>query len=99
MNLLMRTLKGTQLLNTAICRKRLFSSMKAISASNIDSQLDQFYRKSLDDSDFFDVRELVSVYSCFDANMHLGHKRDSGHDSFQQYLYGTRLDVSNRFGF
>jgi len=63
------------------------------SRSSLDVQLEKFYTQSLEADDFFDVKKIVSMEECFDARMHLGHKRDCWHDGFQEYLYGNRLDV------
>jgi len=63
------------------------------SRSSLDVQLEKFYTQSLEADDFFDVKKIVSMEECFDARMHLGHKRDCWHDGFQEYIYGNRLDV------
>ena len=43
--------------------------------------------------DYFNVRELYSVKSLFDAGVHLGHKRGVWNPLMKPYLYGDRHDT------
>ncbi|XP_036892567.1 28S ribosomal protein S2, mitochondrial isoform X2 [Sturnira hondurensis] len=43
-------------------------------------------------SDFFNVKELFSVRSLFDARVHLGHKAGCRHRFMEPYIFGCRLD-------
>ncbi|XP_036983712.2 28S ribosomal protein S2, mitochondrial [Artibeus jamaicensis] len=43
-------------------------------------------------SDFFNVKELFSVRSLFDARVHLGHKAGCRHRFMEPYIFGSRLD-------
>ncbi|EDV28036.1 uncharacterized protein TRIADDRAFT_21033 [Trichoplax adhaerens] len=40
--------------------------------------------------DFFDVRQLYSIKSLFDAGVHLGHKTGVWNPLMKQYIYGDR---------
>ncbi|XP_068105250.1 small ribosomal subunit protein uS2m [Hyperolius riggenbachi] len=42
--------------------------------------------------DFFNVKELFSVQTLFDARVHLGHKRGCRHRLMEPYIFGHRLD-------
>ncbi|XP_060009952.1 small ribosomal subunit protein uS2m [Lagenorhynchus albirostris] len=42
--------------------------------------------------DFFNVKELFSVRSLFDARVHLGHKAGCRHRFMEPYIFGSRLD-------
>ncbi|XP_066896494.1 small ribosomal subunit protein uS2m isoform X2 [Kogia breviceps] len=42
--------------------------------------------------DFFNVKELFSVRSLFDARVHLGHKVGCRHRFMEPYIFGSRLD-------
>ncbi|MBW02106.1 28S ribosomal protein S2, mitochondrial, partial [Eschrichtius robustus] len=42
--------------------------------------------------DFFNVKELFSVRSLFDARVHLGHKAGCRHRFMEPYIFGNRLD-------
>ncbi|MBZ3885157.1 28S ribosomal protein S2, mitochondrial [Sciurus carolinensis] len=54
------------------------------------------HRKILEEplkhSDFFNVKELFSVKSLFDARVHLGHKAGCRHRFMEPYIFGSRLD-------
>ncbi|XP_008842161.1 28S ribosomal protein S2, mitochondrial [Nannospalax galili] len=43
-------------------------------------------------SDFFNVKELFSVKSLFEARVHLGHKAGCRHRFMEPYIFGSRLD-------
>ncbi|KAI5253615.1 28S ribosomal protein S2, mitochondrial [Manis pentadactyla] len=43
-------------------------------------------------ADFFNVKELFSVRSLFDARVHLGHKAGCRHRFMEPYIFGSRLD-------
>nr|XP_010952759.2 28S ribosomal protein S2, mitochondrial [Camelus bactrianus] len=43
-------------------------------------------------SDFFNVKELFSVRSLFDARVHLGHKAGCRHRFMEPFIFGSRLD-------
>ncbi|XP_021562540.1 28S ribosomal protein S2, mitochondrial [Carlito syrichta] len=43
-------------------------------------------------SDFFNVKELFSLKSLFDARVHLGHKAGCRHRFMEPYIFGSRLD-------
>uniref|UniRef100_A0A8C8UP73 Small ribosomal subunit protein uS2m n=1 Tax=Peromyscus maniculatus bairdii TaxID=230844 RepID=A0A8C8UP73_PERMB len=45
----------------------------------------------LQHSDFFNVKELFSVKSLFDARVHLGHKAGCRHRFMEPYIFGNRL--------
>ncbi|XP_076562481.1 small ribosomal subunit protein uS2m isoform X1 [Arvicanthis niloticus] len=45
----------------------------------------------LQHSDFFNVKELFSVKSLFEARVHLGHKAGCRHRFMEPYIFGNRL--------
>ncbi|KAF6327695.1 mitochondrial ribosomal protein S2 [Rhinolophus ferrumequinum] len=53
---------------------------------------DRILREPLRHSDFFNVKELFSVRSLFDARVHLGHKAGCRHRFMEPYIFGSRLD-------
>lgn len=61
------------------------------SSSNTDLQ-DRILMEPLRHSDFFNVKELFSVRSLFDARVHLGHKAGCRHRFMEPYIFGSRLD-------
>ncbi|KAG8542598.1 hypothetical protein GDO81_026436 [Engystomops pustulosus] len=42
--------------------------------------------------DFFNVKELLSIRTLFDARVHLGHKKGCRHRLMESYIFGCRLD-------
>uniref|UniRef100_A0A671FW95 Small ribosomal subunit protein uS2m n=1 Tax=Rhinolophus ferrumequinum TaxID=59479 RepID=A0A671FW95_RHIFE len=60
-------------------------------SSDTDLQ-DRILREPLRHSDFFNVKELFSVRSLFDARVHLGHKAGCRHRFMEPYIFGSRLD-------
>ncbi|XP_040322500.1 small ribosomal subunit protein uS2m, partial [Herpailurus yagouaroundi] len=53
---------------------------------------DRILNEPLKHSDFFNVKELFSVRSLFDARVHLGHKAGCRHRFMEPYIFGSRLD-------
>ncbi|XP_033094489.1 28S ribosomal protein S2, mitochondrial isoform X1 [Trachypithecus francoisi] len=53
---------------------------------------DKILNEPLKHSDFFNVKELFSVRSLFDARVHLGHKAGCRHRFMEPYIFGSRLD-------
>uniref|UniRef100_A0A8C3VPR3 Small ribosomal subunit protein uS2m n=1 Tax=Catagonus wagneri TaxID=51154 RepID=A0A8C3VPR3_9CETA len=52
---------------------------------------DRVLSEPLKHSDFFNVKELFSVRSLFDARVHLGHKAGCRHRFMEPYIFGSRL--------
>ncbi|XP_004483254.1 small ribosomal subunit protein uS2m isoform X2 [Dasypus novemcinctus] len=52
---------------------------------------DQILNEPLKHSDFFNVKELFSIRSLFDARVHLGHKAGCRHRFMEPYVFGNRL--------
>ncbi|XP_026370109.1 28S ribosomal protein S2, mitochondrial isoform X1 [Ursus arctos] len=52
---------------------------------------DKILSEPLKHSDFFNVKELFSVRSLFDARVHLGHKAGCRHRFMEPYIFGSRL--------
>ncbi|KAK1333986.1 hypothetical protein QTO34_004984 [Cnephaeus nilssonii] len=61
------------------------------SSGHADLQ-DRVLSEPLKHSDFFNVKELFSVRSLFDARVHLGHKAGCRHRFMEPYIFGSRLD-------
>ncbi|XP_042537119.1 28S ribosomal protein S2, mitochondrial isoform X1 [Dipodomys spectabilis] len=57
--------------------------------SDLQSKL---LEEPLHHADFFNVKELFSVKSLFDARVHLGHKAGCRHRFMEPYIFGSRLD-------
>ncbi|XP_016042870.2 small ribosomal subunit protein uS2m isoform X2 [Erinaceus europaeus] len=53
---------------------------------------DKIISEPLKHQDFFNVKELFSVRSLFDARVHLGHKAGCRHRFMEPYIFGSRLD-------
>ncbi|XP_006109217.1 28S ribosomal protein S2, mitochondrial, partial [Myotis lucifugus] len=53
---------------------------------------DRVLSEPLKHADFFNVKELFSVRSLFDARVHLGHKAGCRHRFMEPYIFGSRLD-------
>ncbi|XP_057580445.1 28S ribosomal protein S2, mitochondrial [Hippopotamus amphibius kiboko] len=53
---------------------------------------DRILNEPLKHSDFFNVKELFSLRSLFDARVHLGHKAGCRHRFMEPYIFGSRLD-------
>ncbi|XP_051697017.2 small ribosomal subunit protein uS2m [Oryctolagus cuniculus] len=53
---------------------------------------EQVLREPLKHADFFNVRELFSVRSLFEARVHLGHKAGCRHRFMEPYIFGSRLN-------
>ncbi|XP_076995980.1 small ribosomal subunit protein uS2m isoform X2 [Tamandua tetradactyla] len=58
---------------------------------------DRILNEPLKHSDFFNVKELFSIRSLFDARVHLGHKAGCRHSPvshrfMEPYIFGSRLD-------
>ncbi|XP_006902446.1 PREDICTED: 28S ribosomal protein S2, mitochondrial-like [Elephantulus edwardii] len=52
---------------------------------------DKVLSEPLKHSDFFNVKELFSIKSLFDARVHLGHKAGCRHRFMEPYIFGNRL--------
>lgn len=52
---------------------------------------DRILSEPLKHSDFFNLKELFSVRSLFDARVHLGHKAGCRHRFMEPYIFGSRL--------
>ncbi|KAM5328298.1 small ribosomal subunit protein uS2m isoform 3-T3 [Glossophaga mutica] len=52
---------------------------------------DRVLSEPLKHSDFFNLKELFSVRSLFDARVHLGHKTGCRHRFMEPYIFGSRL--------
>ncbi|KAM9641632.1 small ribosomal subunit protein uS2m isoform 1-T1 [Trichechus inunguis] len=52
---------------------------------------DRIIKEPLKQPDFFNVKELFSVKSLFDARVHLGHKAGCRHRFMEPYIFGNRL--------
>ncbi|XP_064146709.1 small ribosomal subunit protein uS2m isoform X4 [Loxodonta africana] len=52
---------------------------------------DEIINEPLKHSDFFNVKELFSVTSLFNARVHLGHKAGCRHRFMEPYIFGNRL--------
>ncbi|XP_058998788.1 small ribosomal subunit protein uS2m [Mustela nigripes] len=52
---------------------------------------DRILSEPLKHSDFFNLKELFSVRSLFDARVHLGHKAGCRHRFMEPYVFGSRL--------
>ncbi|XP_058380436.1 small ribosomal subunit protein uS2m [Diceros bicornis minor] len=65
----------------------------AVSEPDGSSDLnDRILSEPLKHSDFFNVKELFSLRSLFDARVHLGHKAGCRHRFMEPYIFGSRLD-------
>ncbi|XP_008576745.1 PREDICTED: 28S ribosomal protein S2, mitochondrial [Galeopterus variegatus] len=53
---------------------------------------DEILNEPLKHSDFFNIKELFSVKSLFEARVHLGHKAGCRHRFMEPYIFGSRLD-------
>ncbi|XP_062938522.1 small ribosomal subunit protein uS2m [Cynocephalus volans] len=53
---------------------------------------DKILNEPLKHSDFFNIKELFSVKSLFEARVHLGHKAGCRHRFMEPYIFGSRLD-------
>lgn len=53
---------------------------------------DRILTEPLKHKDFFNVKELFSLRSLFDARVHLGHKAGCRHRFMEPYIFGSRLD-------
>ncbi|XP_012784762.2 small ribosomal subunit protein uS2m [Ochotona princeps] len=53
---------------------------------------DRILKEPLKHSDFFNVKELFSVRSLFEARVHLGHKAGCRHRFMEPFIFGNRLD-------
>ncbi|XP_054440766.1 small ribosomal subunit protein uS2m [Pteronotus mesoamericanus] len=56
-----------------------------------DDLQDRVLSEPLKHSDFFNVKELFSVRSLFNARVHLGHKAGCRHRFMEPYIFGSRL--------
>ncbi|KAM7094340.1 small ribosomal subunit protein uS2m [Molossus nigricans] len=56
-----------------------------------DDLQDRVLSEPLKHADFFNVKELFSVRSLFNARVHLGHKAGCRHRFMEPYIFGTRL--------
>ncbi|XP_045702171.1 28S ribosomal protein S2, mitochondrial isoform X2 [Phyllostomus hastatus] len=52
---------------------------------------DRVLSEPLKHSDFFNLKELFSVRTLFDARVHLGHKAGCRHRFMEPYIFGSRL--------
>ncbi|XP_074150176.1 small ribosomal subunit protein uS2m [Sminthopsis crassicaudata] len=53
---------------------------------------DKILIEPLKHADFFNIKELFSIKTLFDARVHLGHKKGCRHRFMEPYIFGTRLD-------
>uniref|UniRef100_G3X268 Small ribosomal subunit protein uS2m n=1 Tax=Sarcophilus harrisii TaxID=9305 RepID=G3X268_SARHA len=53
---------------------------------------DKILTEPLKHADFFNIKELFSLKTLFDARVHLGHKRGCRHRFMEPYIFGTRLE-------
>ncbi|XP_074066825.1 small ribosomal subunit protein uS2m [Macrotis lagotis] len=53
---------------------------------------DKILTEPLKHSDFFNIKELFSLKTLFDARVHLGHKKGCRHRFMEPYIFGTRLE-------
>ncbi|XP_039317433.1 small ribosomal subunit protein uS2m [Saimiri boliviensis] len=75
------------------CRTLGSAAAPAIGEPEDGSDLqDKILNEPLKHSDFFNVKELFSVRSLFDARVHLGHKAGCRHRFMEPYIFGCRLD-------
>ncbi|XP_042638680.1 28S ribosomal protein S2, mitochondrial [Orycteropus afer afer] len=73
---------------------RTFRSSSASTVSepeNLSDFNDKIINEPLKHSDFFNVKELFSIRSLFDARVHLGHKAGCRHRFMEPYIFGNRL--------
>ncbi|XP_072489026.1 small ribosomal subunit protein uS2m isoform X2 [Notamacropus eugenii] len=59
---------------------------------NVPDLSDKILTEPLKHSDFFNVKELFSLKTLFDARVHLGHKKGCRHRFMEPYIFGTRLE-------
>ncbi|XP_027412678.1 28S ribosomal protein S2, mitochondrial [Bos indicus x Bos taurus] len=75
-------------------RGRTLGSAAAAAAREPERDSDRSARilsEPLKHSDFFNVKELFSVRSLFNARVHLGHKAGCRHRFMEPYIFGSRL--------
>ncbi|XP_010600308.2 small ribosomal subunit protein uS2m isoform X1 [Loxodonta africana] len=73
---------------------RTFGSAPAPTVSKLEDRSDfndEIINEPLKHSDFFNVKELFSVTSLFNARVHLGHKAGCRHRFMEPYIFGNRL--------
>uniref|UniRef100_A0A5F8HAM2 Small ribosomal subunit protein uS2m n=2 Tax=Monodelphis domestica TaxID=13616 RepID=A0A5F8HAM2_MONDO len=73
---------------------RMYGSVPApgIFQQEDDNLQDKILSEPLKHSDFFNIRELFSLQTLFDARVHLGHKKGCRHRFMEPYIFGTRLE-------
>ncbi|XP_045879805.1 28S ribosomal protein S2, mitochondrial [Meles meles] len=68
------------------------AATSAVSAPEDSNDVsDRILSEPLKHSDFFNVKELFSLRSLFDARVHLGHKAGCRHRFMEPYIFGSRL--------
>ncbi|KAM3911424.1 small ribosomal subunit protein uS2m [Leptodactylus fuscus] len=60
--------------------------------TNVKDFTDWLISEPLKHPDFFNVKELLSIRTLFDARVHLGHKKGCRHRLMESYIFGCRLD-------
>ncbi|KAM4877063.1 small ribosomal subunit protein uS2m [Thomomys bottae] len=74
--------------------RRTLASARALEAGEAPDGSDpqsRLLEQPLRHADFFNVKELCSVRSLFDARVHLGHKAGCRHRFMEPYIFGSRL--------
>ncbi|XP_038601076.1 28S ribosomal protein S2, mitochondrial isoform X1 [Tachyglossus aculeatus] len=74
---------------------RLFATATAPTArpaAQHNDTHDKILAEPLKHPDFFNVKELFSLKTLFDARMHLGHKKGCRHRFMEPYIFGCRLE-------
>ncbi|XP_066436337.1 small ribosomal subunit protein uS2m isoform X2 [Eleutherodactylus coqui] len=94
------------LLRPAAASSRLFSSVSPGSRSlgsvrppaaktpktEVTDFTDWLISEPLKHTDFFNLKELLSIPALFEARVHLGHKKGCRHRLMESYIFGCRLD-------
>ncbi|XP_073496855.1 small ribosomal subunit protein uS2m isoform X2 [Phyllobates terribilis] len=82
-----------QLLSSVSPGSRTFGSIPSPAAeTNVKDFTDWLVSEPLKHPDFFNVKELLSLQTLFDARVHLGHKKGCRHRLMESYIFGCRLD-------
>ena len=84
----------TQFARSARYRLPQVSLRQCRSIQNLSSQQTQIdlpeRQNPLDDEDYFNVRDMVSLKELFDARVHLGHHEGVWNPATRPYIYGKR---------
>ncbi|XP_044162435.1 28S ribosomal protein S2, mitochondrial isoform X2 [Bufo gargarizans] len=82
-----------RLLSSFVPGSRSFGSASSAAAeTNVTDFTDWLISEPLKHPDFFNVKELLSIRTLFDARVHLGHKKGCRHRLMEPYIFGCRLD-------